>query len=136
MPLGPTLTYTTAKLKNLRNRVEANQCIDVNMCNYKNLHTHHDLPQAYKGSKSICLVWIRPTGNLQSHLRTSFSINEHWSNTYDTNKSTINKRRLEQRTWRIYYINHNKTPKNNTWWIDNQINKNNLYQFNCSSRNQ
>ena len=33
-----------------------------------------------RGSKSVFLVWIRPTGNFQSYLRNSFRINEHWSN--------------------------------------------------------
>ena len=34
----------------------------------------------------------------------SFRINERWYNKYDTHKSIINKRRIDQRTWRRFYI--------------------------------
>ena len=102
----------------------------------KNRHPCHNLPQDCRGSKYVFPVWIRPTENLQSHPRTSFRINEHWYNKYDTHKSTINKISLERRPRRRFYIKQNKTPKNNTWWINNWINNNNLYRFNCSFRNE
>ena len=38
-----------------------------------------------------------------THPRTSFRINWHWYNKYDTHKSTINKIRLERRTWKMFY---------------------------------
>ena len=96
MPLGPTLTYTTEKLKNLRNFLESNKCIHDNMCHHKNCNPRHDLPQTFGGRKSVCLVWLQPTENLQSHPRTSFRINERYSDKHDTQKSTINKIRLEK----------------------------------------
>ena len=98
----------------------------------KNRHPRHKQSQACGGSRSICPVWIRLTVNFQSHPRISFSINEHWSNKYDTHKSIIIKIGLEWRTWRWFHTNHTKTPNNNTWWINNQRNKNKLYRFNCS----
>ena len=100
--LGATLTYTTPKLNNLRKLPESNQCIDGNRRNNKKRHPRYGLPQTWGGRKSICPVWIRPTENLQAHPRKSFRINERWSNKYDTYKSTINKRRLGRRTWRIF----------------------------------
>ena len=84
IPLGSTITYTTSNLINLRNFLATNQCIDVNRYNHKNGHPCHNLPQACWGSKYVCLVLIRPTSNLKSHLRTSFRINERLSNKYDT----------------------------------------------------
>ena len=102
--LGSTLTYTTSNLNKLRKRIEANQCFDGNRKNYKTRNPWHKLPKTCGGSKSVCLVWIRTTENLKSHPRTSFWMNERWSNKYDTHKSTINKRRLERRTWRRFYI--------------------------------
>ena len=57
---GPTLTHTTSNLKNLRNLLEANKCIDDNIWNLKKWHPRHDLPQTCGGRKSVCLVWIRP----------------------------------------------------------------------------
>ena len=91
VPLGPTLIHKTSNLNNLRNFLEANTFIDVNRWNHKNRHPHHDLTQTYRESKSICPVRIRPSENFKSHLRKCFSINEHWSNKYDTHKSSINK---------------------------------------------
>ena len=44
--------------------------------NYTQPTPCHDIPQAYRRSKSVCTVWIRPKENLQSHPRTSISINE------------------------------------------------------------
>ena len=97
-PFDPTLTYKTAKLKNLRNCVESNTFIYCDRCNHKHRHLLLNLPQACRGRKYVCPVWIRPTENLQSHPRTSFRINERWSSKYDTHKSKMNKIRLEQRT--------------------------------------
>ena len=68
----------------------------------KNWHPPHDLPQTYRGIKSTCPVCIQPTDNFLTHSRTSLRINERWSNKYDTKNSTINKRRFEQRNWRIF----------------------------------
>ena len=81
------------------------------MRNRKNRQPHNDLTQICKGGKSVCLFWIHPTENLQSHPRTSFRINELWYNKHDTLKSTINKRRLEPRTWRIFYIKRSNKLK-------------------------
>ena len=92
MPLYPALTYTTVNLNHLINCLEANKCIDDNRFNNKNQPPHHNLPQTCRGrGGSVCPVWIRPTENFQLHPRTSFRINEHWSNKYNTHKSTINK---------------------------------------------
>ena len=135
VPLGPTLTYKNSSLNNLINWHELNQYINCGRCNHKNRHSRHDLPQACRGNKSVCQVWIKPTGNFQSYPRTSFRINERWYNKYDAQKSTINKIRLEQINWRWFQINHTKTPKN-TLWINNWINKNYLYRFDCISINQ
>ena len=132
VPLGPTLTYTCENLNNLRKYLEANQCVDGNMCNNKNQHPFHNLPQTCGGRKLVCPVCIWPTENLKSHPRKSFRNNERWFNKYDTHKSTINKIRLGQRTWRIFYIKHTKNTNNNTWLINNWIDKNNLYWLNCS----
>ena len=74
--LGGILTYTTSNLNNLRNFLESNTYIDCNKCNHKNRHPHHNLPQTCGGSKSVCPVWIWTTDHFQSHLRTSFRINE------------------------------------------------------------
>ena len=76
---------------NLKNCLESNQCIDGNRWNHKNRHPRHDLPQSCGGVKSVCPVWIWPTENLQSRLRESFRINEHWYNKYDTHNFKINK---------------------------------------------
>ena len=43
-----------------------------------NRHPHYNLPQTCGGIKSVSLVWIRPTDNYLTCLRTSFSINELW----------------------------------------------------------
>ena len=65
------------------------------------------------------MFWIRPTGNFLTHPRTSFRINELWSNKYDTQKSTIKKIRLERRTLRIFYIKQNNKLK---WkFLNNQL---------------
>ena len=96
----------------------------------------YDLLQICGGSKYVCPFWICPIDNLISQLRTSFSINEILSNKYDTHRSTINKRSIERITWRRFYTNQTKTPKNNNWWINNLINNNNWYRFNCSSINE
>ena len=111
VPLGLILTYTTSNLNNLRNYLEANPCIEDNRWNHKNRHSNHDLPQTCGGRIYICQVWIRPTENSLKHPRTSFSINEHWYNKYDTYKSTINKIRLERITWRIFYTKQSNQIK-------------------------
>ena len=98
LPLGTTLTYTTSNLKNFRNCLEGNQYIDDNRWNNKNRNPWHDPSQTCGGSKTVCPVLIRPTEYFLTHPRTSFMINEWWTNKYDTNKSKINKRSLEQRT--------------------------------------
>ena len=85
--LGLTLTYTTTTVSNLRNCLESNQCIDDTMQNNQNWHPRHDLPQICGGNKSVCPVWIHITDNFLTHPRTSFRINELWSNKYDTHKS-------------------------------------------------
>ena len=54
-------------------------------------------------------VW--PTGNFLTHPRTSFSINEWWSNKYDKHNSTTNNRRLEIVTRGIHYINQSNKLK-------------------------
>ena len=53
---------------------------------HKNQNPRHDLPQTSGGLKSVCPVWIRPTGNFQSHTRKSFRINERWSNNCNTHR--------------------------------------------------
>ena len=93
------LTITTM---NFWNVLEANQCIDNDRWNHKKWHPCHDLPQTCRGRKYICPVWIRPTEDFLTHLRKNFRVNKLWYNKYDTHKSTINKRRLEQRTWRRF----------------------------------
>ena len=113
--LGTTLAYITSNLDHLRNCLEANQCIDGNRWNHKNLHPLHNLPQTCGGSKYVYMVFIHPTDNFPSHTMKIFRINERWSDKYDAHKSKINKRYPEQRTWRVFYINKTKTPKSNTW---------------------
>ena len=71
-------------------------------------------PRPYKnlqGIKSICTVWIRPTEHFITHPNTSFGINGLWYNKYDTHKSKINKRILEQITWRMFYIKQSNKLK-------------------------
>ena len=75
VPLGPTLTYTTSKLNNLRNFPESNQFIYVYRCYHKNRPLATTFHKPVWRRKSVCPVWIRPTDNLWSHLRTSFRIN-------------------------------------------------------------
>ena len=89
---------------NLSNSLESNNFIDDDRFNHKNRQPCHNLPQTCAGSKSVCQVWIRPTDNFLAQPRTSFRINELWSNKNDTPKSTINKRSLERRTWRMFLI--------------------------------
>ena len=63
-------------------------------------------PQPYTslrwGVGGICMVCIRPTYNLKSHLSTNFRINERWPSKFKIHKSKINKGSLLQRTWRIF----------------------------------
>ena len=73
--LGYTLTYTTSKLNNLRNCIEANKCIDGDRLNHKNQHPSHYLTQTCRGSKYVFMVLIRTTDNLKSHPRIIFRIN-------------------------------------------------------------
>ena len=94
MPLWQTLTYTTENLKNLNIFLGSNQCIDWFGWNHITVILATTFHKSVGGSKSVCLVCIRPTDNFQSHPRTSFSINEVWSNKYDTHKSRINKRMI------------------------------------------
>ena len=103
-PLG---RYLSTKLQTWRiwdDWHEASQYIDDDKWNSQKWHPIHGLPQTCGGSKYICPVWIRPTANFLTHLRTSFSINKHWSSKWNTHKSTKNKIRLEQITWRRIYI--------------------------------
>ena len=55
--------------------------------NDKNWFCLQSLVLVLRISKYICLVWIRSTENLPTHPRTSFSINDCWSNKYDAHKS-------------------------------------------------
>ena len=98
----------TIKLKDC---LEANQYIDDNRWNHKDWHPRYDLQQTCVGRKYLCPVLIRLTDNLLSHLRKSFRINERWSNKYATHKSKINKIRLEQRTWRVFWIRQSNQLK-------------------------
>ena len=44
----------------------------------KKRHPCQDLPQDYGGIKSLCPIWIRPTGDFQSHPRqVSASMNDN-----------------------------------------------------------
>ena len=116
VPLGQKLTYKISNLNNLKVCLESNQLIDVNRCNIKNQHHHHDLTRACRGGKYVCLVRIRTTDKFQSNPSTSFRINELESNKHDADKSTIKKIRLKQRAWRMFYSKQNKTPKNKILW--------------------
>ena len=100
--LGPTITHTTSNLNNLKKFFEENQFIDGNKWNHKKWHPRHDLLQICGGRKSVCPFWKYTTVNFQSHPRTSFSINERWSNKYDANNSATNRIRLELITWKIF----------------------------------
>ena len=91
VPLGQKLTYKISNLNNLKVCLESNQLIDVNRCNIKNQHHHHDLTRACRGGKYVCLVRIRTTDKFQSNPSTSFRINELESNKHDADKSTIKK---------------------------------------------
>ena len=73
----------------------------------QNWYPCHNLPQTCGGIKSICPFCMCTTEHLQSHLRTSFSINELWSSKWDIHKSTINKSRFLRMNLRIFYINQN-----------------------------
>ena len=46
-PLGSTLTYKTPNLDNLRNFLEANQCIDDKRCNHKNRKPCYEIPSLF-----------------------------------------------------------------------------------------
>ena len=70
----------------------------------KNRHPYHNLPKTCRGRNSVCTVCIRNTENLLTQPRISLRINERWYNKYDIKKSTINKRRLEQRTWWRFFV--------------------------------
>ena len=87
--------------------LEANHFIDDDRWNLKNQHPHPDLPQTCRSSKLVCTVCIHPTDNLLMHPRESFIINERWYNKWNTHKSTINKRRLEQKNLK-YILNQAK----------------------------
>ena len=89
VPLWTKLNYTTVKLKNLRSCFEVKQCIDDYKWKNKNQHPQHNLPQTYRGIKSVCLVCICTTDHFLTYLRTSFRINEHWYNKYDTQAPKI-----------------------------------------------
>ena len=86
-----------------RKYLEVNKCIYGNRWNKKNRKPRHNLPETCGGRKSVCLVWIRLTDIFLTHTRTTFWINEFWSNKYDTYKSTVNKVWLEKRTWRRFW---------------------------------
>ena len=90
---------------NLSNWLEANQCIDDDRWNNKNWQPCQNSPQTCGRRKYVYTVWIRRTNKFLTCLRTSFSINERWSNKYYTHKSKIIKGRLERKTWLIFYIN-------------------------------
>ena len=63
----------------------------------QNWNPRHNCPQTCRGSKSICPVLIRPTDILLSQPGKSLRIIERRLNKYDTQKSKINRRRLERR---------------------------------------
>ena len=65
----------------------------------------HNLPQIYGGIKAVYPILIHPIDNFLTHPKISFSINEHWSSKCNKHKSKINKKRLVQINWRIFYIN-------------------------------
>ena len=108
-----TLTYTTSNLNKLRNWLESNQYIYGERLNHSNRHPRNKLPQTCRWSKSVCPGLIRPTENLKSHLGTIFSINERWSNKYDTHKLTINEISL----W--YFISSKATSWSKKIWAPN-----------------
>ena len=101
--LGDPLWKLPTQLQNWRTWVTDFNPINLLMATgeIKKRYLCHNLPQAFRRRKYECLVLICPTDILQSHPRISFSINELWSNKYDTHRSKINKRRLELITWRI-----------------------------------
>ena len=70
-----------------------------------NRQPNHDLPQACGENKSICMIWLLPTENLQPHPKTSFNINESWSIKCKIHRSKINKGSIGTCTWRRFYIN-------------------------------
>ena len=109
--IGPTLTCTTPNYNNLRIYLEANQCIDYDMCNNRNRQYRHGLPQACGRNKSVCPVWIGTTGNFQSHPKASFRINERWSNIYNTHNSTIKDKNLMKKLKVISYQAHQNSQK-------------------------
>ena len=102
VPLVPALIYTTEILKNFGWFTLSQSINWWWQVQSQNRHPFHDLPQPCGGIKAVYPVWIWPTANFLTQPRTSFRINEHWSNKYVTENSTINKISLEQRTWRIF----------------------------------
>ena len=78
LSLGTILTKKNSNLKNLRNRLQSNICIDYDRWNHKIRHPRRDLPHTFGGRKYICPVWIRPTEKFLTYPRISFVINERW----------------------------------------------------------
>ena len=70
----------------------------------KHQNTLYNLPKDCGESKNACLIYMRPTDNLQSHLREIFRINERWYDKLKLHRSTTNKRRLVGWTYKIFYI--------------------------------
>ena len=64
----------------------------------QNRNHQHGLPQTWVEIKSVCSVWIWPTGNLITQPRSISGFNELWSSKFNAHKSKINKRSLEQIT--------------------------------------
>ena len=42
----------------------------------------------------------------------------------------------QKKDWKNTFKDILETPNDNTWWINNWINKNKLYRFKCGSTNQ
>ena len=70
----------------------------------QNRHPLRDLPQTCRGIKSACLIFIWSTYNFQSHLMTSFIINNIWSSKCKIHRSTTIKGILRWWYWRIFYF--------------------------------
>ena len=74
-----------------------------------NRRHHNELPQTYGESKYICTVWIRPTENLLTHPKTSYRINEFWSDQcWCTALSLPFRSELTNEWWILWTSNRNR----------------------------
>ena len=71
-------------------------------------HPKQNLTQAWRASKSLCLVYIRPTEKFQSHPRKSFRINKCWSSQLKTHRSKTNKGIIGRWIWRRFLYQSKK----------------------------